>query len=139
MWQVSKQFPNSFEFNEHFLITILDHLYSCRFGTFLCNTERERVAEGKLNGSPFSLRYSLILTFCQYIFHRPQAQDRFAVVVHERRTGTVSQSTVRWPQSGHTDGLETGGQHATHSLVEGSVLSLESVDATARSDLSANA
>lgn len=30
-----RQFPNAFEFNEHFLITILDHLYSCRFGTFL--------------------------------------------------------------------------------------------------------
>lgn len=42
VWQVSKQFPHAFEFNEHFLITILDHLYSCRFGTFLYNTERER-------------------------------------------------------------------------------------------------
>lgn len=47
VWQVSQQFPNAFEFNEHFLITIIDHLYSCRFGTFLCNTEAERVAEGK--------------------------------------------------------------------------------------------
>jgi myotubularin-related protein 1/2 len=37
------------EFNEHFLITILDHLYSCRFGTFLCNTERDRVNEAKKN------------------------------------------------------------------------------------------
>lgn len=46
VWQVSKQFPHALEFNEHFLITILDHLYSCRFGTFLCNTERERVSEG---------------------------------------------------------------------------------------------
>lgn len=45
VWQVSKQFPHALEFNEHFLITILDHLYSCRFGTFLCNTERERVQE----------------------------------------------------------------------------------------------
>lgn len=35
VWQISLQFPNAFEFNEHFLITILDHLYSCRFGTFL--------------------------------------------------------------------------------------------------------
>ncbi|KAK1134323.1 Myotubularin- protein 2, variant 3 [Melipona bicolor] len=35
VWQISRQFPNAFEFNEHFLITILDHLYSCRFGTFL--------------------------------------------------------------------------------------------------------
>ncbi|XP_055711735.1 myotubularin-related protein 2 [Phlebotomus papatasi] len=45
VWQVTKQYPHAFEFNEHFLITILDHLYSCRFGTFLCNTERERVQE----------------------------------------------------------------------------------------------
>lgn len=35
VWQIGRQFPNAFEFNEHFLITILDHLYSCRFGTFL--------------------------------------------------------------------------------------------------------
>ncbi|XP_075151352.1 phosphatidylinositol-3-phosphate phosphatase [Haematobia irritans] len=45
VWQVSQQFPNAFEFNEHFLITIIDHLYSCRFGTFLCNTEADRVQE----------------------------------------------------------------------------------------------
>ncbi|KAH8405111.1 hypothetical protein KR222_001714 [Zaprionus bogoriensis] len=45
VWQVSQQFSNAFEFNEHFLITIVDHLYSCRFGTFLFNTEAERVAE----------------------------------------------------------------------------------------------
>lgn len=30
-------YPNAFQFNEYFLITILDHLYSCRFGTFLFN------------------------------------------------------------------------------------------------------
>lgn len=45
VWQVGQQFPNALEFNEHFLITILDHLYSSRFGTFLCNTEAERVKE----------------------------------------------------------------------------------------------
>ncbi|KRT78277.1 hypothetical protein AMK59_6806 [Oryctes borbonicus] len=45
VWQITQQFPNAFEFNEYFLITILDHLYSCRFGTFLFNTERERVQE----------------------------------------------------------------------------------------------
>ncbi|XP_016967080.1 myotubularin-related protein 2 [Drosophila biarmipes] len=45
VWQVIHQFNNAFEFNEHFLISIVDHLYSCRFGTFLCNTEAERVTE----------------------------------------------------------------------------------------------
>ncbi|CAN8006088.1 unnamed protein product [Ixodes hexagonus] len=45
-WQIMNQFKNAFEFNEHFLITILDHLYSCLFGTFLCNSEQQRVKEG---------------------------------------------------------------------------------------------
>lgn len=39
------QFPTAFEFNEYFLITILDHLYSCLFGTFLCNSEQQRGKE----------------------------------------------------------------------------------------------
>lgn len=41
-WQMTRQFPNAFEFNEHFLVTILDHLYSCLFGTFLFNSELQR-------------------------------------------------------------------------------------------------
>ncbi|XP_065585799.1 myotubularin-related protein 1 isoform X2 [Cyrtonyx montezumae] len=45
VWQMTKQFPAAFEFNELFLITILDHLYSCLFGTFLCNCEKERLKE----------------------------------------------------------------------------------------------
>lgn len=49
VWQVMQQFPNAMEFNEQFLITILDHLFSCRFGTFLCNNENERVKEDLKN------------------------------------------------------------------------------------------
>jgi len=44
VYQVTLQFPYAFEFNEYLLITILDHLYSCRFGTFLFNTEKERMS-----------------------------------------------------------------------------------------------
>lgn len=39
------KFPAAFEFNEYFLVTILDHLYSCLFGTFLCNSEQQRHKE----------------------------------------------------------------------------------------------
>lgn len=39
---LSSQFPTAFEFNERLLLTILDHLYSCRFGTFLYNCESAR-------------------------------------------------------------------------------------------------
>ncbi|UYV64126.1 MTMR2 [Cordylochernes scorpioides] len=49
VWQMTQKFPNAFEFNEHFLITILDHLYSCLFGTFLFNSEQQRVKEDVKN------------------------------------------------------------------------------------------
>uniref|UniRef100_A0A8C7CGH7 Myotubularin n=1 Tax=Oncorhynchus kisutch TaxID=8019 RepID=A0A8C7CGH7_ONCKI len=42
VWQMTKQFPTAFEFNERLLMTILDHLFSCRFGTFLYNCESAR-------------------------------------------------------------------------------------------------
>ncbi|XP_064184527.1 myotubularin-related protein 1a isoform X2 [Anguilla rostrata] len=45
VWQMMRQFPAAFEFNELFLITILDHLFSCLFGTFLYNSEQERVSK----------------------------------------------------------------------------------------------
>lgn len=42
VWQVTNQFPNSFEFNEYFLTFVLDHLYTYLFGTFLYNCDKER-------------------------------------------------------------------------------------------------
>lgn len=42
VWQITQQFPNEFEFNENYLFTIHDHVYSCQFGTFIGNCERER-------------------------------------------------------------------------------------------------
>ncbi|XP_072356385.1 myotubularin-related protein 9-like isoform X3 [Scyliorhinus torazame] len=41
-WQMSCQFPCSFQFNEQFLITLFEHAYASCFGTFLCNNEKER-------------------------------------------------------------------------------------------------
>ncbi|KAL4266195.1 protein-tyrosine phosphatase family protein [Pleurotus pulmonarius] len=40
--QLQRQFPKRFEFNERFLRRLHYHLYSCQFGTFLFNTERDR-------------------------------------------------------------------------------------------------
>lgn len=39
---VQRQFPDRFEFNEHFLHELHYHLYSCQFGSFLFNSEKER-------------------------------------------------------------------------------------------------
>jgi myotubularin-related protein 9 len=43
VWQLMHQFACSFEFNEDFLILLLDHHYGSEFGTFLGNCPRERL------------------------------------------------------------------------------------------------
>ncbi|KAJ8269698.1 hypothetical protein COCON_G00123050 [Conger conger] len=42
VWQLMEQFPCAFEFNERFLVQIHSHVYSCQYGNFLCNSQRER-------------------------------------------------------------------------------------------------
>ncbi|KAK5871714.1 hypothetical protein PBY51_004576 [Eleginops maclovinus] len=40
--QLQRQFPCSFEFNEAFLVKLVQHTYSALYGTFLCNSGKER-------------------------------------------------------------------------------------------------
>ncbi|XP_064267647.1 myotubularin-related protein 9 [Passer domesticus] len=54
VWQIHRQFPCSFEFNEHFLILLFEHAYASQFGTFLGNNENER-AKLKLPQKTMSL------------------------------------------------------------------------------------
>jgi hypothetical protein len=42
-YQLLRQFPKRFEFNERFLRRLLYHLYSCQYGTFLYNNEKSRL------------------------------------------------------------------------------------------------
>lgn len=42
-FQLMYQHPNRFEFNERFLKRLLYHLYSCQYGTFLFDNEKQRV------------------------------------------------------------------------------------------------
>ncbi|KAM4585871.1 myotubularin-related protein 7a [Fundulus diaphanus] len=42
VWQLMEQFPCAFEYNERFLITVHNHIYSCQFGNFIGNNQRER-------------------------------------------------------------------------------------------------
>ncbi|KAL3880470.1 hypothetical protein ACJMK2_032706 [Sinanodonta woodiana] len=43
VWQMMQQFPCAFQFNERFLLTIHDHVYSCQFATFIGNCEKDRL------------------------------------------------------------------------------------------------
>ncbi|KAJ5069810.1 myotubularin-related [Anaeramoeba ignava] len=42
VYQFWRQYPNAFEFNEDFLLGVIEHVYSLRFGTFLGNCDKER-------------------------------------------------------------------------------------------------
>uniref|UniRef100_T1IU07 Myotubularin phosphatase domain-containing protein n=1 Tax=Strigamia maritima TaxID=126957 RepID=T1IU07_STRMM len=43
VWQLLQQYPAAFQFNERFLLTLHDHVFSCQFGTFIGNCEKDRV------------------------------------------------------------------------------------------------
>lgn len=54
VWQLQIQFPCAFEFNETYLIKLHEHVYSCQFGTFVGNCQKERV-DLKINELTYSL------------------------------------------------------------------------------------
>ena len=45
VWQLWNQFPSSFEFNEEFLLFIIDSVYNARFGSFMFDSEKQRASE----------------------------------------------------------------------------------------------
>ena len=40
VWQIMRQRPTVFEFNETFLVALLDHVWAARYGDFLFNSEK---------------------------------------------------------------------------------------------------
>ncbi|XP_050311244.1 myotubularin-related protein 4 isoform X2 [Anthonomus grandis grandis] len=86
--QLITQFPVSFEFSHNYLIKLAQHTYSNLFGTFLCNTQKQRskVVYGRtftvwefLNGSCFR----------NHLYTPPQS--------------TVSAPRVLWPKTNVRD------------------------------------
>ncbi len=53
-WQLTHMFPQAFQFNERYLITIHEHAYSCQYGTLIGNCVRQR-EELKLREKTYSL------------------------------------------------------------------------------------
>ena len=42
-YQLVSQFPHYFEYSTKYIQVVADHVYSCRFGTFLGNCDKQRV------------------------------------------------------------------------------------------------
>ncbi|KAF3930699.1 Myotubularin [Dactylella cylindrospora] len=96
-YQLMHQYPTRFEFNERFLRRLLYHMYSCQYGTFLYNSEKERM-DSKV--------YSRARSVWDYFLPRRQewlnpSYDS-AIDADERGTGgrvifpSTGNSSIRW-------------------------------------------
>ncbi|KAI5963768.1 YMR1 [Candida pseudojiufengensis] len=55
VYQIYRQKPNKFEFNTRFLKRLFYHYYSCQYGSFLCDSERESLEFYKIYDSTISV------------------------------------------------------------------------------------
>eukprot|EP00041_Stephanoeca_diplocostata_P026371 m.709889 g.709889 ORF g.709889 m.709889 type:complete len:384 (+) comp22948_c0_seq5:984-2135(+) len=82
VWQLTRQFPCAFEFNEFFLLALVEHSQSSRFGNFLFDCEKERIAanlKGKTNS---------FWGFCEV----PEEKRRFVNMFYEPLPGWIKPS-----------------------------------------------
>jgi myotubularin-related protein 1/2 len=69
VYQVVHQYPESFEFNTRYLLVMSEYVYSARFGTLLCDTEREREMVAAIRQRTHSL--------WDYLEERQDTRNRF--------------------------------------------------------------
>ncbi|XP_065282966.1 phosphatidylinositol-3,5-bisphosphate 3-phosphatase MTMR6 [Dermacentor albipictus] len=81
VWQLMHQFPSSFQFNERFLLTIHDHVYSCQFGTFVGNCEKDRL-DLRLSSRTYSLWAYLGNHISEYVNPLYRTDRRGADTLH---------------------------------------------------------
>lgn len=55
VYQLVELYPSAFEFNTQYLLKLSFHVYSCRFGNMLCDTEREREALAGIRQRTYSI------------------------------------------------------------------------------------
>ena len=91
VYQLVLQFPCAFEFNEAFLVKLARHTYSSLFGTFLCNSERERELEGvrQTTYSVWSFLRAGNNLFRNYLYHvEEEEEEEEGVTVENGSKGT---------------------------------------------------
>jgi len=102
-YQLLRQFPASFEFDEEYLIAIHDHVSSHRFGTFLFNMSQERV-EKQLDTRTISL--------WTFLLH-PQVRTKFVnpAYIHPPHVGRWRVEEVRQTRRETDELLEAARKH----------------------------
>eukprot|EP01094_Clydonella_sp_ATCC50884_P003263 TRINITY_DN12516_c0_g1_i1.p1 TRINITY_DN12516_c0_g1~~TRINITY_DN12516_c0_g1_i1.p1 ORF type:complete len:1023 (+),score=166.02 TRINITY_DN12516_c0_g1_i1:1-3069(+) len=78
VWQLLRQFPDAFEFNEQYLIEVIELSTSLRFGTFMMNTDKER-SEANVagrSGSIWTYLSANLPLYRNHLYASPETGDR---------------------------------------------------------------
>ncbi|KAN0023978.1 hypothetical protein ACTFIV_008371 [Dictyostelium citrinum] len=93
VWQLTKQFPTSFEFSDSFLSVILHHLNSNLFGTFLYDSEKER-QQNNLSNETQSLWTLLLSAQKNSSLLNPLFNQQLSTTVNENSITTATVATI---------------------------------------------
>lgn len=86
VWQLTQLYPQAFQFNERYLITIEEHVYSCQYGTFIGNCERQR-EELQLKQKTYSLWGYLAVSF--------STEDQFVNPLYDKENKEITNQILR--------------------------------------------
>ncbi|PAV91894.1 hypothetical protein WR25_21867 [Diploscapter pachys] len=81
VWQIMKLYGHYFEFTSTLLIEILDELYACRFGTFLYNSEKQRIVEHRCHETTISLWSYILENRTKYLNPLYRSQEASVVIL----------------------------------------------------------
>ena len=134
-WQLLRQHPTRFEFNERFLRRLLYHLYSAQYGTFLFDSERERV-EAKAYDKTRSVWDYFLSRKKEFTNDQYNSSIDDKVIGQERLIFPDSNKVRWWPEVfGRTDEEMNGTVHAPAASLpkeeEPVVTGIESADVAA--------
>ncbi|KAI9908181.1 hypothetical protein PsorP6_004554 [Peronosclerospora sorghi] len=103
VWQFLRQYPTEFEFNERFLLALADHVYSCKFGTFMFDCERQRLV-AHVRAFVFSRKYLIVfLSYRKELFAKHRVVSIWSEINSQRdrylnpRYAPIDEMTVLLP------------------------------------------
>jgi hypothetical protein len=88
VWQLLQQFPTAFQFNNTFLIALMDNLYSCQYGTFLLDCDRQR-KNANIKQHTISFWYHILAMKENYVNPGYRAFDQVLVPAINNLTVTL--------------------------------------------------
>lgn len=93
LYQIVRLYPDQFEYNTKYIYEIVTHVYSCRFGNVLCDTEREREFIAELRQRTYCL--------WEYLDSNPKEfkNSNFSNTTSSGGYGGISSSVLLMPLS----------------------------------------